>query len=108
MVPKSAANRSFHTYTVATAGVMYGIVFSQIFHFMGFQAGLKGFTAAVVGGIGSIPGAMFGGLLIGLAEAYTAGYISSVYQDLIVFSILIAFMIFRPQGLLGRADIRKV
>ena len=90
------------------AGVMSGLLFSQIYHFMGFNAGLKGFTAAVVGGIGSIPGAMFGGLLIGLAESYTAGYISSVYQDLIVFSILIAFMLARPIGLFGTRAIQKV
>jgi len=90
------------------AGVMSGLLFSQIYHFMGFTAGLKGFTAAVVGGIGSIPGAMFGGILIGLAEAYTAGYLSSVYQDLIVFSILIAFMLARPTGLFGPRALIKV
>ena len=75
---------------------------------IGFVTGLKGFTAAVIGGIGSIPGAMAGGLLLGFAESYAQGYISTKWSDLIVFSILIAFMIFRPQGLLGRADIRKV
>jgi len=75
---------------------------------VGFIAGLKGFTAAVIGGIGSIPGAMAGGLILGFAEAYTQGYISTKWSDLFVFSILIGFMIFRPQGLLGRADIRKV
>ena len=74
----------------------------------GFLYGLKGFTAAVIGGIGSIPGAMAGGLILGFAEAYTQGYISTRWSDLIVFSILILFMLFRPQGLLGRADIRKV
>jgi branched-chain amino acid transport system permease protein len=75
---------------------------------IGFVTGLKGFTAAVIGGIGSIPGAMAGGLLLGFVESYAQGYISTKWSDLIVFSILIAFMIFRPQGLLGRADIRKV
>ena len=75
---------------------------------IGFIAGLKGFTAAVIGGIGSIPGAMVGGLMLGFAESFAQGYISTKWSDLIVFSILIAFMIFRPQGLLGRADIRKV
>jgi branched-chain amino acid transport system permease protein len=75
---------------------------------IGFIAGLKGFTAAVIGGIGSIPGAMAGGLVLGFAESYTQGYISTQWSDLFVFSILIGFMIFRPQGLLGRADIRKV
>ena len=90
------------------AGVMFGLVFFSVYHLMGFAAGLKGFTAAVVGGIGSIPGAMLGGLLIGLAEAFSAAYISSTFQDLIVFMILIAVMLFRPTGLLGKADIRKV
>jgi branched-chain amino acid transport system permease protein len=75
---------------------------------MGFVAGLKGFTAAVIGGIGSIPGAMGGGLILGLAEAYTQGYVSSKWSDLFVFVILILFMLFRPQGLFGKADINKV
>jgi len=89
------------------AGVMFALrVPTQVS--IGFVAGLKGFTAAVIGGIGSIPGAMAGGLILGFAEAYSQGYISTKWSDLIVFSILIAFMIFRPQGLLGRADIRKV
>jgi len=90
------------------AGVMFGLVFFQVYHLMGFMAGLKGFTAAVVGGIGNIPGAMLGGLTIGLAEAFSAAYISSTFQDLIVFSILIVVMLARPTGLLGRADIKKV
>ena len=75
---------------------------------IGFVAGLKGFTAAVIGGIGSIPGAMAGGLILGFAESYTQGYVSTKWSDLVVFSILVAFMIFRPQGLLGRANINKV
>lgn len=90
------------------AGVMFGLVFFQVFHLMGFTAGLKGFTAAVVGGIGNIPGAMLGGLTIGLAESFSAAYVSSTFQDLIVFSILIVVMLVRPTGLLGRADIKKV
>jgi branched-chain amino acid transport system permease protein len=90
------------------AGVMVGLVFQRVYHFMGFVAGLKGFTAAVVGGIGSIPGAMLGGLVIGLAEAFSTGYLSSTFQDLIVFGILIVVLIVRPTGLLGKADIKKV
>jgi len=89
-------------------GVMFGLVFSNVYHLMGFTAGLKGFTAAVVGGIGSVPGAMLGGLLIGLAEAFAAGYVSSTFQDLIVFLILVAVMLLRPRGLLGAAVLDKV
>jgi branched-chain amino acid transport system permease protein len=90
------------------AGVMVGLVFSRVFHFMGFIAGLKGFTAAVIGGIGSIPGAMMGGVLIGLAEAFSAGYISSTFQNLIVFTLLILFLLIRPRGLLGVPEPVKV
>lgn len=89
-------------------GVMVGLVFGRIFHFMGFLAGLKAFTAAVVGGIGSIPGAVIGGLLIGFAEAYTTAYISSTFQNLIVFGLLIVFLLIRPSGILGRPELVKV
>ena len=87
---------------------MVGLVFQRVYHFMGFGAGLKGFTAAVVGGIGSIPGAMLGGMFIGLAESFATGYLSSTFYDLIVFAILIVVLIVRPTGLLGKADIKKV
>jgi len=90
------------------AGVMTALVFGRIFHFMGFIAGLKAFTAAVVGGIGSIPGAMLGGLLIGMAEAYTTGYISSTFQNLIVFGLLIVVLLIKPTGLLGKPQLVKV
>ena len=94
----------------AAGGVMFGIVFGQIFTLMGFTAGLKGFTAAVVGGIGSIPGAMLGGLLIGLTEAFATGYLpgGSTYANLYVFALLIAMFLIRPTGLLGSPVIRKV
>ena len=92
------------------AGVMFGLVFGQIYHFMGFIAGLKGFTAAVIGGIGSIPGAMIGGLVVGLAESYATGYLpqGSTFQNLYVFAVLILVILFRPSGILGRAAIQKV
>jgi branched-chain amino acid transport system permease protein len=75
---------------------------------IGFVAGLKGFVAAVIGGIGSIPGAMAGGLILGCLESYIQGYVSTQWSDLYVFGVLIAFMLFRHQGLFGRPDIRKV
>jgi branched-chain amino acid transport system permease protein len=90
------------------AGVMAGLVFGQINNYIGFLAGLKAFTAAVVGGIGSIPGAMLGGLFVGLCEAFTATYISSQYADLIVFGVLIATMLIRPQGIFGQPPLQKV
>jgi branched-chain amino acid transport system permease protein len=90
------------------AGVMDGLAFNTIYTLMGFVAGLKAFTAAVVGGIGSIPGAMLGGLLIGIAESMVTGYISSTYTNLIVFGILIVMMLVRPSGLLGKVPLQKV
>jgi branched-chain amino acid transport system permease protein len=90
------------------AGVMVGLVYDRVWHLMGFTAGLKAFTAAVIGGIGNIPGAMVGGLLIGLAEAFSAGYISSTFQNLIVFGLLILVMLVRPSGLFGTPALEKV
>ena len=90
------------------AGVMAGLMFNQVTNLIGFIVGLKAFTAAVVGGIGSIPGAMLGGLLIGIAESMITGYVSSTYTNLIVFGILIAVMLARPSGLLGRVQLQKV
>jgi branched-chain amino acid transport system permease protein len=90
------------------AGVMGGLLFNQVTPTIGFIVGLKAFTAAVVGGIGSIPGAMLGGLLIGVAESMITGYISSTYTNLFVFALLIVVMLVRPSGLLGRAQLQKV
>jgi branched-chain amino acid transport system permease protein len=89
------------------AGVMFALRVPTAAS-IGFVIGLKGFTAAVIGGIGSIPGAMVGGLILGFAEAYTAGYWTTRWSDLVIFSLLIAFMLFRPSGLLGQAGIKKV
>jgi branched-chain amino acid transport system permease protein len=90
------------------AGVLTGLVFPRIFHTMGFTAGLKGFIAAVVGGIGNIPGAMLGGMLLGLVEAFTVGYISPTFKDAITFFVLILFLLVRPRGLLGTTALQKV
>jgi branched-chain amino acid transport system permease protein len=92
------------------AGVMFGLLFGQIYNYMGFIAGLKGFTAAVIGGIGSIPGAMLGGLVVGMAESYATGYLpqGSTFQNLYVFALLIAAILIRPSGLLGKATVQKV
>ena len=89
------------------AGVMFALRVPTAAS-IGFVIGLKGFTAAVIGGIGSIPGAMAGGLILGFAEAYTAGYWTTRWSDLAIFSLLITFMLFRPSGLLGQAGINKV
>ena len=90
------------------AGVMAGLLFNQVSSSMGFLPGLKAFTASVVGGIGSLPGAMLGGLLIGVAESFITGYITSTYTDLLVFALLIVVMLVRPSGLLGQAQLQKV
>jgi branched-chain amino acid transport system permease protein len=90
------------------AGVMGGLLFNTVTSTIGFIVGLKAFTAAVVGGIGSIPGAMLGGLVIGVAESMVTGYISSTYTNLIVFGLLIVVMLVRPSGLFGRAQLQKV
>jgi branched-chain amino acid transport system permease protein len=90
------------------AGVLVGLAFTQVWHLMGFTAGLKGFTAAVVGGIGNIPGAMLGGLLLGLVESLAIGFISPTYKDLITFVVLVLVLLIRPTGLLGARIQQKV
>ncbi len=92
----------------AVAGLIFTLRYGSIDFFIGFLAGVKAFTAAVLGGIGSLPGAMLGGILIGLIEALFAGYISDQWKDVAVFSVLVIVLIFRPSGLLGRPDIEKV
>jgi branched-chain amino acid transport system permease protein len=92
----------------AVAGLMVTLYYGVIDFYIGFIAGIKAFTAAVLGGIGSLPGAMLGGLLIGLIEAMWSGYFSIEYKDVATFSILVLVLIFRPSGLLGRPEIEKV
>ena len=92
----------------AIGGVLVGSYLGQINFAIGFTAGIKAFTAAVLGGIGNIPGAVLGGLVLGLAEALAAGYVSSAYEDVFAFGVLILILILRPSGLLGRAVWQKV
>ena len=92
----------------AVAGLMYLLYYGLVDFFMGFVAGIKAFTAAVLGGIGSLPGAMLGGLAIGLIETFWSAYFSVEYKDVAAFSILIVVLIFMPTGLLGRPEVEKV
>ncbi len=92
----------------AIAGVMFLLYYGVIDFFIGFVAGIKAFTAAVLGGIGSLPGAMLGGLIIGLIEVFWAGYFTAQYKDVAAFSILAIVLIFMPSGLLGRPEVEKV
>jgi branched-chain amino acid transport system permease protein len=92
----------------AVAGMMYLLYYGVIDFFIGFVAGIKAFTAAVLGGIGSLPGAMLGGLVIGLIEVFWAGYFTTAYKDVAAFSILAIVLIFFPSGLLGKPEIEKV
>jgi branched-chain amino acid transport system permease protein len=92
----------------AVGGLLIASHVGQINFFIGFIAGIKAFTAAVLGGIGSIPGAVLGSFILGLTEAFATGYVSSDYEDVFAFSLLVLILIFRPSGLLGKATIEKV
>ncbi|HZD26402.1 MAG TPA: branched-chain amino acid ABC transporter permease LivH [Alphaproteobacteria bacterium] len=92
----------------AVAGYMHVMYYGVIDFYIGFLAGLKAFTAAVLGGIGSLPGAMLGGLMIGLIESFWSAYFSVEYKDIAAFGVLVLVLIFRPSGLLGRPEIEKV
>lgn len=92
----------------AAAGVLVAIRIPRIDPLMGILVGLKAFVAAVLGGIGNIPGAVLGGLLIGITETMVAGYLSSTYKDAVAFAILILILLFRPSGLLGSVAQEKV
>jgi branched-chain amino acid transport system permease protein len=92
----------------AAGGILFGLDQITINPLMGVLTGLKAFVAAVVGGIGNIPGAVIGGFLIGLAEQFTAGYLSPEYRDAITFLLLIVILIFKPEGILGVVRVEKV
>lgn len=90
------------------AGILVGLYYNAIFPTMGYIAGIKAFAAAVLGGIGSVPGAMLGGGVLGIAEVMGAGYISSEYRDGISYAVMIAVILFKPSGLIGRQIGEKV
>lgn len=90
------------------AGALVGLLFTQVDYYVGFQAGLKGFTAAVLGGIGNIFGAMLGGLILGLLESLATTFFPATYKDVVAFVVLILVLIFRPWGLMGEKIPEKV
>jgi branched-chain amino acid transport system permease protein len=90
------------------AGTLVGLLFTQVDYYVGFQAGLKGFTAAVLGGIGNIYGAMLGGIMLGFAESLAVTFLPSAYKDVVAFVILITVLIVRPWGLMGEKIPEKV
>lgn len=92
----------------AAGGVLYGSQYPSIEPLMGIMPGLKAFVAAVLGGIGNIPGAALGALIIGIVETFAAGTFLSTYRDAIAFAILIGILIFKPSGLLGQKEVEKV
>ena len=92
----------------ALGGVLIASHIGQINFYIGFIAGIKAFTAAVLGGIGSIPGAVLGALVLGLTESFATGYVSSDYEDVFAFGLLVLILIFRPAGILGRVTAQKV
>ncbi len=92
----------------AVAGVLLGQFYCVINPYIGFMAGMKAFTAAVLGGIGSIPGAMIGGLILGIAEALSSAYLSTEYKDVVSFALLILVLLVMPTGILGRPEVEKV
>lgn len=92
----------------AVAGTLFAMNYGSINFHDGYLAGLKAFTAAVLGGIGSIPGAMLGGVLLGVLEGLGAGYISSEWKDVFAFLVLVIILIFKPSGILGKNSVDKV
>ncbi len=94
--------------TAAIGGVLIACHVGQVNFFIGFLAGLKAFIAAVLGGIGSVPGAVLGSMVLGICESFFTGYFWSEYEDVFAFTILVIILIFRPSGILGRHEITKV
>ena len=92
----------------AAGGILFALNYPAVDPLMGIMPGLKAFCAAVLGGIGNLPGAALGGIIIGTVETFVAGYISSTYRDAIAFAILILILLIKPSGLLGKKDIEKV
>jgi len=92
----------------AIGGMLIASHIGQINFYIGFIAGIKAFTAAVLGGIGSIPGAVLGSVVLGLTESFATGYVSSDYEDVFAFSLLVLILIFKPSGILGKVDTQKV
>jgi len=92
----------------AIGGLLIASHIGQINFYIGFIAGIKAFTAAVLGGIGSIPGAVLGSMILGLTESFATGYVSSDYEDVFAFSLLVLILIFKPSGLLGKTTNQKV
>ena len=92
----------------AAAGILFAVNYPAIDPLMGILPGLKAFVAAVLGGIGNLPGAALGGIIIGVTETLVAGYISSTYRDAIAFGVLILILLIKPSGLLGKKEIEKV
>ena len=92
----------------AVGGVLIASHIGQINFYIGFIAGIKAFTAAVLGGIGNIPGAVLGSIVLGLTESFATGYISSDYEDVFAFLFLVLILIFKPEGLLGKKEDKKV
>jgi branched-chain amino acid transport system permease protein len=92
----------------AVAGMMVSMYYGLVNYSIGYSAGIKAFTAAVLGGIGNLPGAMFGGLLLGLIESMGSAYISSEYKDAYAFIILILILLVKPAGLFGRTAEEKI
>jgi len=92
----------------AIGGLLIASHIGQINFYIGFLAGIKAFTAAVLGGIGSVPGAVLGSVVLGMTESFATGYVSSDYEDVFAFSLLVLILIFKPSGLLGKVDTQKV